>query len=122
MQRVTSTPWVDRNNWSSTLAEPLRPGPGQVLVDVEAAGVNSLDIYQRKGLSPVSLPFSPGYEGVGRVREIGRDVARNSLSIGDGVAWINSRGSYAIQVLIPAAEAIPVPKTSRARKLSSSRP
>jgi NADPH2:quinone reductase len=39
--------------------EPLRPRPGQLLVDVEAAGVNYLDVYQRKGLSPVSLPFTP---------------------------------------------------------------
>ena len=93
-----------------TLTEPLRPGPGQLLVDVEAAGVNYLDVYQRKGLSPVSLPFTPGYEGVGRVREVGAGVAGNNLSVGDRVAWINSRGSYASQVLVPAAEAIPVPK------------
>jgi NADPH2:quinone reductase len=77
-------------------------------VDVEAAGVNYLDVYQRKGLSPVSLPFTPGYEGVGRVREKGEGVA--NLSVGDRVAWINSRGSYASQILVDAAEAIPVPK------------
>lgn len=92
------------------VTEPLPPGPGQLLIDVEAAGVNYLDVYQRKGLSAVSLPFAPGLEGVGRVREIGKGVARDSLAVGDRVAWINSSGSYASQVLVPAAEAIPVPK------------
>ena len=93
-----------------TLTEPLLPGPGQLLIDVEAAGVNYLDVYQRTGLSPVSLPFAPGYEGVGRVREVGDGVARKNLPVGDRVAWINSRVSYASQVLVPAAEAIPVPR------------
>ena len=93
-----------------TISEPLRPGSGQLLVDVEAAGVNYLDVYQRKGLSPVSLPFTPGYEGVGRVREIGESTARNTVAVGERVAWINTRGSYASQVLVAAAEAIPVPK------------
>ena len=74
--------------------EPSSPGPGQVLVDVEAAGVNYLDVYQRKGLSPVSLPFTPGYEGVGRVREVGEDVTPNMPAVGDRVAWIYTRGSY----------------------------
>lgn len=93
-----------------TVTEAPRPGRGQVLIDVEAAGVNYLDVYQRKGLSPVSLPFTPGLEGVGRVREIGEGVARDSHAVGDRVAWINSRGSYASQVLVSAAEAISVPK------------
>lgn len=78
-----------------TVGEPLRPGSGQLLVDVEAAGVNYLDVYQRKGLSPVSLPFTPGYEGVGRVREVGEGVDPTIPAAGDRVAWINTRGSYA---------------------------
>src|SRR5213083_2217384 len=100
MQRVTVSAFGGPEQLVlETLTEQLQPGPDQVLVDVEAAGVNYLDVYQRKGLSPVSLPFTPGYEGVGRVRAVGTDVVRNSLSIGDRVAWINSRGSYATQVL-----------------------
>jgi len=55
---------------------------GQVLVDVEAACVNYLDVYQSKGVSPVSRPFTPGYEGVGRVREVGENVGLTSLSVG----------------------------------------
>lgn len=91
-----------------TVSEALRPGQGQILIDVEAAGVNYLDVYQRKGQSSVSLPFAPGLEGVGRVRELGEGVAQD-LAIGDRVAWINAAGSYASEVLVSAAEAIPVP-------------
>lgn len=90
-----------------TVKEELAPGQGQVLVDVEAAGINYLDVHQRKGLVPVSLPFRPGLEGVGRIRAVGEGVER--LAVGDRVAWINAPGSYASQVLVPAAEVIPVP-------------
>jgi NADPH2:quinone reductase len=52
-----------------TAAEVPRTGPGQVLVDVEAAGVHYIDVYQRKGIYKLPLPYPPGLEGVGRVRE-----------------------------------------------------
>src|SRR4051812_41679789 len=89
-------------------AEGPRPGPGQVLVDVEAAGVNYIDVYQRKGIFKLPLPYTPGLEGVGRVREVGQGVndTTASLTVGRRVAWINVLGSYAGQVLVPAAEAI----------------
>jgi NADPH2:quinone reductase len=48
------------------------PGPGQLRVAVETAGVNYLDIYQREGA--VAAPFVAGVEGVGRVTEVGSDV------------------------------------------------
>ena len=112
MQRVTVRAFGGPEQLAvEAVDECPRPGHRQILVDVEAAGVNYLDVYQRKGLSPISLPFTPGYEGVGRVREIGPDIACNSFTAGDRVAWINSPGSYASQVLIAAAEAIPVPKS-----------
>ncbi|MBU68614.1 MAG: hypothetical protein CL858_24760 [Cupriavidus sp.] len=85
-----------------------RPGPGQVLIDVEAAGVNYLDINLRKGASvhTTPVPYTPGLEGVGRVREAGDGV---TLAAGQRVAWINVRGSYASQLVIPVEQAIPVP-------------
>src|SRR3989442_6470251 len=43
------------------------PGAGQVLVKVEAAGVNFVDVYQRTGLYKVALPFTLGQEAAGRV-------------------------------------------------------
>src|SRR5437660_1772048 len=88
-----------------------RPGPGQVLVDVEAAGVNYIDVYQRKGIYKLPLPFTPGFEGVGRVREVGPggDEATSLLAVGQRLAWINVLGSYASHLLVPVDEVIPVP-------------
>ena len=49
------------------------PGPGTVLVEVTAAGVNFIDVYQREGVYPVPTPFVAGNEGAGTVvAEIGR--------------------------------------------------
>ena len=50
--------------------EVLRPGPGQVVVDIAAAGVNFMDIYQREGVGGYrpELPFVPGAEGAGNGR------------------------------------------------------
>ncbi|WP_454619808.1 quinone oxidoreductase family protein [Bradyrhizobium cenepequi] len=94
-----------------SMTEPLRPGLGQLLVEVEASGVNYMDVYQRNGMGNRPLPYTPGLEGVGRVREVGEgiDDASGALSIGRRVAWINVPGSYADQVIVPAAQAIPVP-------------
>jgi NADPH2:quinone reductase len=90
------------------ITEAPRPAPGQVLVDVEAAGVNYLDVMQRKGILPVQLPSTPGLEGVGRVRELGEGTD-GTLAIGQRVAWVNVRGSYASRLAIPAPQAIAVP-------------
>src|SRR4051794_36721271 len=51
------------------------PGPGDVVVDVAAAGVNFIDTYQRKGMYQVPLPLVLGNEGAGRVRSVGSAVA-----------------------------------------------
>lgn len=82
------------------------PGPGQLLVDVAASGVNFIDTYQRSGIYPVRLPFVLGLEGAGRVAGVGADV--DGFGIGDRVAWASSPGSYAEQVLVEAAHAVPV--------------
>lgn len=84
----------------------LDPGPGELVVDVEAAGINYLDVYLRQGSHGATLPFYPGLEGVGRVREVGAGV---TVDVGTRVAWIDAPGSYATQVIVPAARAIPVP-------------
>jgi NADPH:quinone reductase len=88
--------------------EGPRPGPGQVLVEVEAAGVNYIDVMQRKGIAKVPLPYTPGLEGVGRVAEFGEGAA-DMLAVGQRVAWVNVLASYAGQVVVPAAQVIPVP-------------
>ncbi|WP_432561068.1 quinone oxidoreductase family protein [Kineococcus sp. SYSU DK003] len=84
------------------------PGPGQVLVDVEAAGVNYIDTYRRGGVYPLQLPAVLGSEGAGRVAGFGAGV--RGFELGQLVAWKEAPGSYAEQVLVPAAELVPVPE------------
>jgi NADPH2:quinone reductase len=86
-----------------------QPGPGQLLVDVAAAGVNFWDIYQREGWPPYTpaLPYVPGAEGAGTVVAAGPDVT--GFAVGDRVAWTGVPGSYATRAVVPAASALPVP-------------
>jgi NADPH:quinone reductase len=85
------------------------PGPGQVLVDIAAAGVNYMDIYQREGRPPyrVEVPFVPGSEGAGTVAAVGPAV--DGARKGDRVAWTGVPRSYAEQVIVPADRAVLVP-------------
>jgi len=83
------------------------PGPGEVRVEVAAAGVNFIDTYRRSGVYPMTFPHVVGSEGAGRVVELGDGVT--DLSVGDGVAWASVPGSYAERVNVPVADAIPVP-------------
>jgi len=83
------------------------PGPGQVVVRVEAAGVNFVDVYHRTGLYPNPLPLVPGMEGAGVVTERGSGVA--ALREGDRVAWTGILGSYAERVVVAADRVVVVP-------------
>ncbi|MDV6013223.1 quinone oxidoreductase [Haloechinothrix sp. LS1_15] len=83
------------------------PGQGELLVDVDAAGVNFIDTYHRSGAYPLELPFVPGLEGAGTVSALGSGVDR--FRVGDRVAWGHTLGSYAEQVRVPAEQAVPVP-------------
>jgi NADPH2:quinone reductase len=89
------------------LPEP-EPGPGQLLVEVAAAGVNYLDTYHRSGAYQMPLPFTPGTEGAGTVTTVGPDTS--DVTVGDRVAWATSLGSYAAQAVVPAEQAVPVPQ------------
>ena len=84
-----------------------KPGSGELLVAVAAAGVNYIDTYQRSGLYPRELPFGLGLEGVGTVRELGPDTT--GFAVGDRVAWSEAQGSYAELVNVPAGRAVRVP-------------
>jgi len=88
------------------LPDPVA-GPGQLLVDVAAAGVNFVDIYHRRGLYDMTLPFIPGTEGAGAVSAVGEGV--EGFQIGDRVGWTDVRGSYAERHVIPADRAVPIP-------------
>jgi len=85
------------------------PAPGQVVVDVEAAGVNFIDVYQREGRYPLDLPFTAGSEGAGVVRAVGDGVS--GVAAGDRVAWAMVNGSgYTSVAAVPAERVVPVPE------------
>jgi NADPH:quinone reductase len=83
------------------------PGPGEVLAQVAAAGVNFIDTYRRSGLYPVAFPHVVGSEGAGRVVAVGAGV--EDLAVGDRIAWSAAPGSYAEQVVVPVRDAVRVP-------------
>jgi NADPH:quinone reductase len=85
-----------------------QPEEGQVLVDVEAVGVNYRDVYERNGAYGGSAPFVAGVEGAGTVTAVGENVPE--FSAGDRVVWSNAPGSYAEQIALDATRAVPVPE------------
>jgi NADPH2:quinone reductase len=84
-------------------------GENESLVDVLVAGVNFIDTYHRSGLYPRPLPFTPGVEGVGNIREIS-GTAPSDLSVGMRVGWVASTGGYAEVATLPSQELIPIPE------------
>ena len=76
------------------------PGPGQVLINAEAIGVNFIDTYFRSGQYPRELPFVSGSEVCGTVAAVGEDVA--ALAVGDRVVTANAVGAYADFSVAPA--------------------
>lgn len=83
------------------------PGPGELLVEVAAAGINFIDTYRRSGVYPVPFPHTLGSEGSGRVLALGPETT--GFSPGDAVAWAEAPGSYASRVIVRASNALPVP-------------
>jgi NADPH2:quinone reductase len=83
------------------------PGTGQVRVRMAAAGLNFIEVYQRTGLYPVTLPWTPGGEGAGAVTAVGPGVT--TLRVGDRVASVIFSGSYAEEALVPQERAVLVP-------------
>ena len=86
-----------------------RPGPGQVSVDVAYTGVNFADLKARgEGYRVPSLPFVPGLEVSGRVREIGPGV--EGLTVGQEVAALTAGGAYADVTVTDATTVFPLPE------------
>ncbi|HMD76364.1 MAG TPA: quinone oxidoreductase [Terracidiphilus sp.] len=84
-----------------------QPGPGQLLIRVEAIGVNFIEIYFRKGVYKAALPLVPGSEAAGTVEELGPGVT--GFAAGDAVASVSVLGSYAEYALVPAAQLVKTP-------------
>jgi NADPH:quinone reductase len=83
------------------------PGAGQVLLRVEATGVNFIEIYHRTGLYKIPLPATLGTEAAGTVEVLGPGVT--TVQPGDRVASVNVLGAYAEYALAPADRLVQLP-------------
>lgn len=90
--------------------EPLKPGPGQAVIEVKACGVNFPDtlIIEGKYQFKPEMPFSPGGEVAGIVKEIGEGVT--GVEVGDKVVAFTGWGGFAEEVLAEARQLIPIPE------------
>ena len=88
--------------------EPVA-APGQVLVEIAAAGVNFMDIGVRQGMAwtDIENPKILGVEGAGRVLAVGEGIT--GFSAGDRVAWVYAPGSYAERISIPVNSLVRLP-------------
>lgn len=82
-------------------------GVGKVLVRIEAAGVNFLDIYFRKGVRKGGLPLVLGNEGAGTVVDVAEDVAE--FKKGDRVAFLYGASSYAQYAAVSTKNLVKLP-------------
>jgi NADPH2:quinone reductase len=85
------------------------PGPEDILIEVESAGLNYADIMMRRGLyhGGPKPPFIPGFEAAGHIAACGEKVQH--LAIGQRVVAMTGIGSYAQFVSVPASRVIPLP-------------
>lgn len=83
------------------------PGPGQAVVRIVAAGVNFMDVGQRRGTYPRQVPFTPGAEGAGVVESVGQGVS--DVRPADRVAFTGLPGAYAEAIVADATRLIPLP-------------
>ncbi len=90
------------------------PASGQVLVKIEAAGVNFVDVYQRTGQYPVPLPYTPGQEAAGVVQAVGARVT--DVKVGDRVAYAGVLGAYAEYAAVPAHQVVVLPQGVTAKQ------
>lgn len=88
-------------------AETPQPGEGQLLVTVAATGINFIETYRRAGQYPVDYPWVPGSECAGTVEALGEGVT--GFEVGDRVATMWGKKTYATHTLIDAAKAVRVP-------------
>jgi NADPH2:quinone reductase len=109
MQRIGMIAPGDPDVMVTETADTPSPGPGQLLIRVQAAGINRPDIQQRKGLYPPPKDASPvlGLEVAGEVAAFGEGVT--GYAIGDRVCALVNGGGYAEYCLAPAPQCLPWP-------------
>lgn len=95
-----------------TIDEPTAQA-GELVVRIEAAGVNFIDVYQRTGLYAVSLPYTLGLEGAGVVTQVGAGVT--DFQVGDRVVSATVAGAYAEYARVSAPKAVPLPQETSSK-------
>ncbi|GAA1650368.1 alcohol dehydrogenase catalytic domain-containing protein [Actinoplanes couchii] len=93
------------------------PGPGQILIKVEAAGVAFNDISTREGLNPGTLPDVLGFDVVGHIEKVGSGV--EDVTVGQRVGALVGTGGYATYVLAASHRAAPLPDDHPAEELDA---
>jgi NADPH:quinone reductase-like Zn-dependent oxidoreductase len=95
-----------------TEVEDPAPGPGEVVIDVTAAGVNRADVMQRQGFypPPPGAPPYPGLECSGTIAAVGTGVT--GWKAGDEACALLAGGGYAEKVLVPAGQLLPKPDST----------
>src|SRR5262245_1310530 len=89
------------------VAQP-NPQAGEALVEIEAVGINFIDVQHREGrYKGTQLPFTVGSEAAGTVTAIGSGVTE--VAVGDRVAYAMVVGSYAEYAVVPAKRLVKVP-------------
>ena len=88
-----------------------KPGKGEALVKIEAAGINFIDVYFRTGLYKRDMPFTIGQEGSGTIEAVGEgtDLGKEGLKAGDRVVFVHAGGTYAQYTVVPVEKLIPIP-------------
>jgi len=104
---------------SPTTRPTPKPGEGEVLIAVEAAGVNRPDVLQRRGMYPPPAGASdlPGLEVAGAIAAVGPGVA--DLKVGDRVCALLPGGGYAAYATAPAVQCLPIPAGFSAAEAAS---
>ena len=103
---------IDPEDRSLSVAlEPVpKPGAGELLISVRAAGLNRADLLQRAGLYPPPADASPimGLEVAGHVVAMGAGV--EGWQVGDAVCALTHGGGYADFTVAPASQSLPIPR------------
>jgi len=105
---VLRKPGPPQNLQVEELPDPVA-GPGEILVQVQAAGVNFADVLARQGLYPdvPRRPFIPGFESSGEVLALGEGA--NGFHIGQRVLAFHRSGGYAERIAVPAENVLAIP-------------
>jgi NADPH:quinone reductase-like Zn-dependent oxidoreductase len=111
---VVATGYGGPENLAVGEVEPREPGPGEVVLEVRAAGVNPIDVKLYSGAfgtDPAKLPMRLGNEAAGVVQAVGPDAVgpAGPVRVGDEVIAFRAPGAYTDRLVVPASAVVPKP-------------